>query len=231
MTPLDFSIEGTDLQYVELRLQPGGSAVGEPGSMMFMDDGLTMETVLGDGANEGLLARLAGALKRAFTGESMFSTLFQNPTDRPLRVAFAAPSPGRIMAVDLAANGGSLISQKGAFLAGTQGVRVGLAFKKRLRVGFFGGEGFIMQKLTERARRRHQAAPTTFTWRGRSLRWDRACRAQTTGHDIRYVAPENRFSAARGCFSTPSGPARSEKRRRCSGCRPHISGSLAAAGA
>lgn len=207
MNPVEFRIEGSDLQYVEMKLLPGHSAVGEPGSMMFMDEGLTMDTVLGDGANEGLGQRLVGAFKRAFTGESIFSTLFSNPTERPLRVAFAAPSPGRIMAVDLAANGGTLICQKGAFLAGTQGVRVGLAFKKRLRVGFFGGEGFIMQKLTgEGTAFIHASGALTamHLGPGDELKVDTGCLAalQTTAsYDIRYVGTlRNTFFGGEGLF-------------------------------
>ncbi len=190
---MEYRIEGSDLQLVQVMLAPGETMVGEPGAMMYLDEGITMDTRLGDGVDEGLLSRLLGAFKRAFTGESMFSTLFENGTARPLRVAFAAPSPGKILAIDLAANGGSLICQKGAFLAGTQGVRVGLAFKKRLRVGFFGGEGFIMQRLTGHGiafihasgmLTEMQLAP------GQMLRVDTGCLAalQTSAtYDIKYV--------------------------------------------
>jgi uncharacterized protein (TIGR00266 family) len=207
MSPVQFRIEGTDLQYVEMTLPPGAAAVGEPGAMMYMDEGLTMETALGDGADEGLGARLGGALKRAFTGESIFSTLFTNRTDRPLRVAFAAPSPGRIMPVDLAANGGTLICQKGAFLAGTRGTRVGLAFKKRLRVGFFGGEGFILQKLTGdgTAFIHASGALTEMPLRpGEALKVDTGCLAAlqaTASYDIRYVGSlKSTFFGGEGLF-------------------------------
>jgi uncharacterized protein (TIGR00266 family) len=207
MKPAEYRLEGSDLQYVELILQPGESAVGEPGAMMFMDEGLTMDTRLGDGIDEGLLARIAGAFKRAFTGESIFSTLYNNPTPRAQRVAFAAPSPGKIMAVDLAANGGSLICQKGAFLAGTQGVRVGLAFKKRLRVGFFGGEGFIMQKLTGHGTAFIHASGTLTAMQlgpGQALKVDTGCLAalQTTAtYDIRYVGKlKSSFFGGEGLF-------------------------------
>ena len=147
-TPLQYRICGSDLQFVEIVVRPGEAVVGEPGAMMYMDEALDMETVLGDGRDIGLGGRLFGAFKRLFTGESMFSTLFSNNTDVPLRVAFASETPGKIMALDLATHGGTVIAQKGAFMCGARGVQVGVAFKKRLRVGFFGGEGFIMQKLT-----------------------------------------------------------------------------------
>ncbi|MES2490996.1 MAG: TIGR00266 family protein [Pseudomonadota bacterium] len=189
----EYRIEGSDLQFVQLTLSPGAVAVGEPGSMMFMDDPVVMDTVLGDGANEDFFARIVGAFKRAFTGESMFSTLFKNPTTQPQRVAFAAPSPGKIIAIDLAENGGAIICQKGAFLGGTQGVRVGIAFKKRLRVGFFGGEGFIMQKLTGTGIAFIHASGTLSEQTlgpGESLKVDTGCLAalQTSAtYDIRYV--------------------------------------------
>lgn len=207
MSDMEYRIEGSDLQFVQVALAPGETMVGEPGAMMYLDEGITMDTRLGDGVDEGLFSRLLGAFKRAFTGESMFSTLFENATARPLRVAFAAPAPGRILAVDLAANGGSLICQKGAFLAGTQGVRVGLAFKKRLRVGFFGGEGFIMQRLTGHgtafihatgAVTEMQLAP------GQMLRVDTGCLAalQTTAnYDIKYVGKlKTTFFGGEGMF-------------------------------
>ena len=148
MNAIQYTIEGGDLQFVTVQVEPGQAVVGEPGAMMFIDDGVTMNTVLGDGTNEGFFARVGGAFKRAFTGESIFSTVFSNPGAVTRWVAFAASAPRRIMAVDLAVQGGAIICQKGAFLAASQGVRVGVAFKKRLRVGFFGGEGFIMQRLT-----------------------------------------------------------------------------------
>src|SRR5688572_8965984 len=145
---LQYRIEGSDLQYVEMVLQPGESAVGEPGAMMFADSGVSVDTRMGDGSDAGFGERLAGGFKRSLTGESFFTSIFTNTSQRPLRVAFAAPSPGKIIAVDLESVGGTLICQKGAFLGGTRGIKLSLAFKKRLRAGFFGGEGFIMQKLT-----------------------------------------------------------------------------------
>ena len=207
MNALKYTIEGSDLQFVTVQVEAGQTVVGEPGAMMYIDDGVTMNTVLGDGANEGFFTRVAGAFKRLFTGESIFSTVFTNPGPATRRVAFAASSPGRIMAVDLAAQGGALICQKGAFLAGTQGVRVGVAFKKRLRVGFFGGEGFIMQKLTgdgiafihaTGALTEMHLAP------GEALKVDTGCLAalQTTAsYDIRYVGKlKNTFFGGEGLF-------------------------------
>jgi uncharacterized protein (TIGR00266 family) len=148
MTTMNYRIEGSDLQYVELTLAPGETAVGEPGAMMYADEGVSIETRLGDGDDAGLGSRVASGVKRAMTGENFFTSIFTNTGSRPLRVAFAAPSPGKIIAIDLASVGGALICQKGAFLGGARGIKVGLAFKKRLRAGMFGGEGFIMQRLS-----------------------------------------------------------------------------------
>ena len=149
MDPIEFRLAGDDLQFVEMRLAAGQTAVGEPGAMMFMDDGVTMDTVLGDGSKRSnFVVRLARGLKRMFTGESMFTCVFHNPSGEAKRVAFAAPYAGKIVPIDLATVGGRLICQRGAFLCAAQGVELGIAFQKRLRAGFFGGEGFIMQHLS-----------------------------------------------------------------------------------
>ena len=148
-TSLTYTIGGGDMPYVEFTLAPGTSAIAEPGAMMSMDDGVNMNTVLGDGSESswGIIGRFLRALKRPFTGESLFSVIYDNPTNMPKKVSFAAPYPGTIMPVNLGAIGGKIICQRGAFLCGIKGVRLGVAMQKRLRVGFFGGEGFVMQKL------------------------------------------------------------------------------------
>ncbi len=150
MSAISYQIHGSDLQYVEVLLPPDTAVIGEQGAMMYMDDHLQVDTVLGDGSSSsfGVIGRLFKAVKRTFTGESLFSGRYKNPTNQMQRVAFAAPTVGKIIAVDLAELGGELICQKGAFLAGEQGTEVNLAWQKRLRVGFFGGEGFIMQRIT-----------------------------------------------------------------------------------
>ena len=150
MSVISYHIHGSDLQYVEVLLPPNSSVIGEQGAMMYMDDHLHVDTVLGDGSDSkfGALGRFFKAFKRSFTGESLFSGRYQNLTNQAQRVAFAAPTIGKIIAVDLADLGGELICQKGAFLAGEAGTEVNLAWQKRLRVGFFGGEGFIMQRIT-----------------------------------------------------------------------------------
>jgi len=117
--------------------------------MMFMDAGIAMDTIFGDGSKNqgGLFGKLLGAGKRLITGESLFTTVYTNQTSSKRRVAFAAPYPGKILAMDLKALGGTLICQKDSFLAAARGVSIGLHFQQKLSVGFFGGEGFIMQRL------------------------------------------------------------------------------------
>lgn len=150
MHEIDYKIYGDDMQYVEVELDPNEATVAEAGGMMYMDDGVEMETIFGDGSAQqksGFMGALMGAGKRLLTGESLFMTVFMNKTTRKRKLAFGAPYPGKIIAVHLAEIGGVLIAQKDSFLAAAKGVSVGIAFQKKLGVGLFGGEGFIMQRL------------------------------------------------------------------------------------
>lgn len=150
MDVVDYEIKGSEMQFVEVELDPGEAAVGEAGSMMFMDAGISMDTAFGDGrqgAGGGLFDKLLGAGKRLVTGESLFTTVYTNNAPQKQRVAFAAPYPGKIMPMDLRQLGGTLICQKDAFLCAARGVALGIYFQRKLSVGFFGGEGFIMQRL------------------------------------------------------------------------------------
>jgi uncharacterized protein (TIGR00266 family) len=149
MDVVDYEIRGEEMQFVEIELDPGEAAVGEAGSMMFMQPGITMDTVFGDGSagQGGLFGKLLGAGKRLVTGESLFTTVYTNTAPGKQRVAFAAPYPGKILPMDLRQLGGTLICQKDAFLCAARGVALGIHFQRKLGVGFFGGEGFIMQKL------------------------------------------------------------------------------------
>ena len=145
---IDFEIKGGEIQYVEIELDPSEAVLAEAGSMMFMHDTVQMETVFGSGEeNAGLISSLVGAGKRLLTGESLFMTVFTNHGVAKERVAFSAPYPGKIIPVNLAELGGEIICQKDAFLCAAKGVSIDIAFQKRLRMGFFGGEGFIMQSL------------------------------------------------------------------------------------
>lgn len=149
MDVVDFEIKGSEMQFVEVELDPGEAAVGEAGSMMFMDAGISMDTVFGDGSQQqgGIFGKLLGAGKRLVTGESLFTTVYTNQGSAKLRVAFAAPYPGKILPMDLKQLGGTLICQKDAFLCAAKGVSLGIYLQQKLSTGFFGGEGFVMQKL------------------------------------------------------------------------------------
>lgn len=147
---IDFVIHGNEMQFVEVELDPGEAAVAEAGAMMYMTQGIDLETIFGDGAQKsggGVLDALWGAGKRILTGESLFMTLFSNKGSGKQRVAFGAPYPGKIIAMDLKSLGGHLICQKDSFLCAARGVSIGIAFQRKIGVGLFGGEGFIMQKL------------------------------------------------------------------------------------
>ena len=149
MDVVDYEIKGAEMQFVEVELDPGEAAVGEAGSMMFMEAGIVMDTIFGDGsqASSGLWGALVGAGKRLITGANIFTTVYMNQSPVKRRVAFAAPFPGKIMAIDLRSVGGTLITQKQSFLCAARGVSIGVQFQQRLGVGFFGGDGFVMQRL------------------------------------------------------------------------------------
>ncbi len=144
---LDYEILGTSAQSVEIILDPGETVIAEAGGMNYMTDGIRFETRMGDGAASGVLGKLWGVGKRMLTGESLFMTHFSNAGKTQARVAFAVPYPGTVVPIQLAEHGGTLICQKDAFLCAAYGTAVGISFNKRLGAGFFGGEGFILQKL------------------------------------------------------------------------------------
>ncbi|MDP1579847.1 MAG: TIGR00266 family protein [Candidatus Didemnitutus sp.] len=149
MHVIDYRISGDDMQFVEIELDPNEAVVAEAGAMMFMDDGIELQTIFGDGSeqNRGVLGSLLGAGTRILTGESLFMTVFHNRSAQKRRVAFGGPYPGKIMPIDLRQMGGELITQKNSFLCAAKGVNISIAFQKRLGAGLFGGEGFIMQRL------------------------------------------------------------------------------------
>ncbi len=146
---VDYKILGNDMQIVEVELDPSETIIAEAGAMNYMYNGITFEAKMGDGADadNGLMGKLMSAGKRAITGESLFITHFTNTGAGKSKVAFAAPYPGQIIPVDMARHGGSLLCQKDAFLCAAKGTKISMAFNKKLGVGFFGGEGFILQKL------------------------------------------------------------------------------------
>jgi uncharacterized protein (TIGR00266 family) len=150
MHEVDYEVVGEDLQFVKIELDPGEAAVAEAGSMMYIEDGIEMETIFGDGSQQqgGFMGALMGAGKRRLTGESLFMTVFWNRGQGKRKVAFAAPYPGRIEPVKLSDVGGELLAQKDSFLCAAKGVSLGIAFTKRFGAGLFGGEGFILERLT-----------------------------------------------------------------------------------
>ena len=147
---IDFEIKGQELQFLEIELDPGESAVAEAGAMVWKDASVQMSTVFGDGrgAEGGFMGKLLGAGKRLVTGESLFTTVFTHQGQGKARVAFSAPVPGAILAIKLDQVGGSLICQKDSFLAAARGVSIGVHFQRKILTGLFGGEGFIMQHLS-----------------------------------------------------------------------------------
>jgi len=146
---VDYTIIGDDMQMVQVELDPGETVIAEAGAMNYMEPDIVFEARMGDGseAESGLMGKLFGAGKRALTGESIFMTHFSNQGGVKRHVAFAAPYPGKIIPMDLGRMGGEILCQKDAFLCAASGTRVGIAFQRRLGAGFFGGEGFILQRL------------------------------------------------------------------------------------
>lgn len=146
---VDYEIHGDDMQTVEVELDPGETVIAEAGAMNWMEDGITFEAKMGDGSqpDQGLMGKLLSVGKRVLTGESIFMTHFSNAGSGKKRVAFAAPYPGKIIPIDMDKIGGEIICQKDAFLCAALGTEVSIAFNKRLGAGFFGGEGFILQRL------------------------------------------------------------------------------------
>src|SRR2546426_6924644 len=149
MHEVDYKIFGDDMQFVEVELDPMEAAIAEAGGMMYMEDGIEMETIFGDGSqqNSGFFGSLMSAGKRVLIGESLFMTVFQNRGVGKKHVAFGAPYPGKIIPVHLKEIGGELLAQKDAFLCAAKGVSLGIAFTKRFGAGLFGGEGFILERL------------------------------------------------------------------------------------
>lgn len=146
---IDYEIFGEEMQYVELELDPREAVIAEAGNFMMMENDVRMNTIFGDGSNqnEGFLGKVLGAGKRLLTGESLFMTIFTNEGAGKKKISFASPYPGKVIPIDLTEYGGKFVCQKDAFLCAAKGVAIGIEFSKRLGRGFFGGEGFIMQKL------------------------------------------------------------------------------------
>jgi uncharacterized protein (TIGR00266 family) len=146
---IDYRIFGEEMQYVEVELDPGETAIAEAGSFLMMEDGVRMATILGDGSqqNTGFMGKLLTAGKRLLTGESLFLTTYTNEGGGKAKVSFASPYAGKIIPLNLKELGGKVIAQKDAFLCAAMGVSIGIEFQRKLGTGLFGGEGFIMERL------------------------------------------------------------------------------------
>jgi uncharacterized protein (TIGR00266 family) len=219
MHEIDYKIHGDDMQFVEVELDPNEATVAEAGGMMYMDDGIEMETIFGDGSKQqktGFMGALMGAGKRLLTGESLFMTVFLNRSPHRRKVAFGAPYPGKIIPVHLSEIGGVLITQKDSFLAAAKGVSIGIAFQRKLGVGLFGGEGFIMQRLEGDGWAFVHAGGTLHErvlGHGETVRVDTGCivaMQPTVNYDIQYVGKVKTalFGGEGLFFATLTGPGK-----------------------
>ncbi len=176
---LDYELFGDDMQIVEIELDPGETVIAEAGAMNYMDDGIGFEAKMGDGSKPvgGLLDSLMQVGKRVLTGESIFLTHFTNQGQGKKRVAFAAPYPGKIIPLDMAKLGEELICQKDAFLCAALGTSIDITFQRKLGTGFFGGEGFILQRLRGDGKAFIHVGGTVIKkeLRGETLRVDTGC--------------------------------------------------------
>lgn len=214
---IDYVLHGDDMQFVEVELDPQETVVAEAGSLMMMEDSIHMETVFGDGSKSqgsGFMGKLVGAGKRLITGESLFMTTFTNTGMGKRKVYFASPYPGKIIPMDLSQYGEKIICQKDAFLAAAKGVSVGVEFQRKLGTGFFGGEGFIMQKLEGDGMAFVHAGGTIMEKQlqpGETLRIDTGCLVAMTkdvNYDIQAVGGVKTalFGGEGLFFATLSGP-------------------------
>ncbi len=194
---IDFKLFGDDMQFVEIELDGGESVLAEAGAMMYMDEKIGMETIFGDGSGKshgkGLMGKFMGAGKRVITGEGLFMTVFTNNHAGKGNVAFAAPYPGKILPFDLNEFNGSVICQKDAFLCAAKGVSIDIYLQKKIGAGFFGGEGFIMQKLEGDGLVFLHAGGTIIRKnlsQGESLKIDTGClvaMSSTVDYDVQFV--------------------------------------------
>ncbi|NOY22502.1 MAG: TIGR00266 family protein [Acidobacteria bacterium] len=213
---IDYKVFGEEMQFVEIELDPGETVIAEAGAMMFMEDGIDMETRFGDGSkpDQGFMGKLMAGAKRKITGESLFMTWFTHQGAGKSHVSFGAPYPGKIIALDLKTLGGEFICQKDAFLCAAMGTEIGIAFNKKLGVGFFGGEGFIMQRLKGDGKAFVHAGGTVVNRKlaaGQTLRVDTGCLVGFTpsvNYDIQMVKKlKSIFFGGEGLFlATLTGP-------------------------
>lgn len=217
---IDFEIFGNEMQFVEIVLDPGEAAVAEAGAFFYMDPGIKMETIFGDGSQQaqqqGFFGKLAAGAKRVLTGESLFMTMFGNGAQERQKVSFAAPYPGKIIPIDLRQHGGTLLCQKDAFLCAAKGISVGIAWNKKLGAGLFGGEGFVLQKLEGQGQAFIHAGGTIVARDlkpGETLRLDTGCLVAfepRVSYDIQWVGGFKTalFGGEGLFFATLTGPGK-----------------------
>lgn len=217
---IDFEIFGAEMQFVEITLDPGEAAIAEAGAFFYMDPGIRMETIFGDGSaqaqSQGFMGKLLGGAKRVLTGESLFTTVFGNGAQTRQKVSFAAPYPGKIIPVDLRQHQGTLLCQKDAFLCAAKGISIGIAWNKKLGAGLFGGEGFILQKLEGQGLAFVHAGGTVVSRDlapGETLRLDTGCLVAfepRVTYDIQWVGgfKSALFGGEGLFFATLTGPGR-----------------------
>jgi uncharacterized protein (TIGR00266 family) len=213
---IDYEIFGEEMQFVEITLDPEEMVVAEAGTLMYMTSGIRMETVFGDPSQKqgGFLGKVMSAGKRLLTGESLFVTTFANGGTSREQVAFASPYPGKIIPMHLDQLGGELICQKDSFVCAARGIKINVAFQKKLGTGLFGGEGFIMQRLTGDGVALIHAGGTMMkrTLRsGETLRLDTGCLVALTpsvNYDVQFVGGiKNSLFGGEGLFfATLTGP-------------------------
>jgi uncharacterized protein (TIGR00266 family) len=217
---IDFEIFGSEMQFVEITLDPGEACVAEAGSFFYMDPGIEMQTIFGDGSAQsqqsGFMGKLLQAGKRVLTGESLFMTVFGNADRARRRVSFAAPYPGKIIPIDLRERRGTLLCQKDSFLCAAKGIAVGIALNKKLGAGLFGGEGFILQKLEGQGLAFIHAGGTIVARdlaAGETVRLDTGCLVAldtTVNYDIQWIGGVKTalFGGEGLFFATLTGPGR-----------------------
>jgi uncharacterized protein (TIGR00266 family) len=217
---IDFELFGEEMQFVEITLDPGEACIAEAGSFFYMDPGIEMQTIFGDGSarheQSGFMGKLVSAGKRVLTGESLFMTIFGNADGQRRRVAFAAPYPGKIISLDLTLTGGTILCQKDAFLCAAKGIEVSTAFQKKLGAGLFGGEGFLLQKLVGNGLAFVHAGGTIVARElaaGETLRLDTGCLVafeESVAYDIQWIGGVKSalFGGEGLFFATLSGPGR-----------------------
>lgn len=219
--PLEYEIHGDDMQFIRFKLKKNESMVAEAGALLFMDGTVKMDTIFGDGSTTnnnggGLMGKLMGAGKRVLTGESLFMTVFTQQRDSEGELAFGAPYPGKIIPIDLNMHGGKIICQRDAFLCAEKGTSIGIEFQKKIGAGFFGGEGFIMQKLEGQGEAFCHAGGTIYERElapGETLKVDTGCLVALTkevDYDVQFVGNvKTAFFGGEGLFfATLTGPGK-----------------------